>query len=178
MCAAKCHFGPCPPCSKKDVTARCRCGKVRQQLAFCSQVWIDGKQLVLDCTEDCKKELPPTAEDVESPLAADCETSAVTSGDAGDIEGLRQRRKEEKQRRREEEQNERRLRQEQEDCKRLRRRRLRKAGVGFWALLMLTALVWFVKVLWDQKQERLQQELLARPQGKKPGKRKKAAREL
>lgn len=160
MCTAKCHFGPCPPCAKKDVTARCRCGKVRQQLP-CSQVWIDGKQLVLDCIEDCKiKELPP-AETAEPTTSASAEGLAVPAGEAERVapEGseLRERRKD-KRKKREEELEERRLQEEQEERARIWRRRWRNAAVCLWLLMMVGLLAFGIKTMRDRELERRQEE--------------------
>lgn len=180
MCTAKCHFGPCPPCAKKDVTARCRCGKVRQQLP-CSQVWIDGKQLVLDCTADCKSD-PPPADAPELPAAAAGADSPAAAPNgaaerAPEATELRERRKD-KRKKREEELEERRLREEQQERARLRRQCWRNVAVGLWVLLMVGLLIFGVKLMRDQELEKRQseeREARAR-QGRRPGQRRANAR--
>lgn len=156
----KCHFGPCPPCNKKDVTARCRCGKVRQQLP-CSQVWIDGKQLVLDCNEDCKIGPPLPSETPETCIETGESSAAVEAASAvPDVAELRERRKDKRQKR-DEELEERRLQQEAEEKRKLRRKQCRNAAMGLWALIMVGLLVFFVKLLRDQSKDS-EEELRAR----------------
>merc|ERR1719468_46724 len=106
MCSAKCHFGPCPPCTRTEVTARCKCGGVRKQLP-CAEVWLDGKQIVLPCVPECKARA--AAQEVE-PQAVE-ETLMVEEPPPPTVAELRERRRE-KQRKREVEFEERRNKEE------------------------------------------------------------------
>lgn len=117
MCVAKCHFGPCPPCGRKDVTAKCRCGKVKRQLP-CSEVWQNGIQLFLECTDDClTNQAAVICQSAEVDIRTDGEKipagEPAESGSslASTTTDLRERRRE-KQRKREEEMEERRGREE------------------------------------------------------------------
>lgn len=163
MCAVRCHFGPCPPCSKKDVTARCKCGNVRQQLP-CAQVWIEGKQLVLECIEDCKKKLPAPTEIEAQPVLESCDMSQVEVANSvePDSSELRQRLKDTKRKKREEEIEERRQQELKKEQALLRKKRCRILTIVLWVLVMGAALIVFVQVLRAREDEGVEEEFRTR----------------
>jgi len=141
MCVAKCHFGPCPPCGRQNVTAKCRCGTLRRQLP-CSEVWIGGKQLVLDCMDGCKAAAAATGTAADATGSAEVETDGSVQAAAADPAELRDRRRE-KRRKRDEELEERRQREEAAKRWRAMVRRARcfavLAGVVLFLVLLCCA---------------------------------------
>lgn len=150
MCPAKCHFGPCPPCSKRDVTARCRCGKIRKQLP-CAEVWNDNKQLVLQCGDDCNVE--PLAESAAD--KAECEGSPVScvKNEIRDVltaEEVRERRKD-KRKKRDEGLEERRLREEAIQRRQATIRRVRMIAFAVSAFLLIIFVFYMIVKLREQE---------------------------
>merc|ERR1712110_496306 len=99
MCPAKCHFGPCLPCSR-EVGARCRCGRIRRQLP-CAEVWVFGKQTFLDCTIDCQ-EVAAAAEATQVEVLDAAGSAPVERPPEVSKDELRERRKDRRKQRDEE----------------------------------------------------------------------------
>merc|ERR1712187_353710 len=98
----------------------------RKQLP-CAEVWVDGRQLVLDCTEDCRKaKVEEDAAEAMRKEAADMAVKAelAVEEDPAMALDLRERRKE-KRKKRDEEAEERRLRDEAARRRKVFRFRLR-----------------------------------------------------
>eukprot|EP00747_Dinoflagellata_sp_TGD_P080050 gnl/TRDRNA2_/TRDRNA2_160737_c1_seq1.p1 gnl/TRDRNA2_/TRDRNA2_160737_c1~~gnl/TRDRNA2_/TRDRNA2_160737_c1_seq1.p1 ORF type:complete len:522 (+),score=77.48 gnl/TRDRNA2_/TRDRNA2_160737_c1_seq1:140-1567(+) len=144
MCPAKCHFGPCQPC-RREVTAKCRCGKVRKQLP-CAEVWTDRKQKVLPCLPDCLPEAPDVVPEEE-------EMPQVVEAPPEDAPDLRERRKA-KQQKREEEIAERHKREEKAKRRKLLMRRVRVGFIIGVCLLIFGLLVYLVVTAPDPDEDR------------------------
>merc|ERR1712217_563138 len=162
MCPAKCHFGPCPPCARRDVPARCKCGKIRKHFA-CAEVWGTGKQLVLQCDEDCKlneteaAEVEVTAETQSAPpLQEEDATLAAPPVD------LRERRKLKKEKQ-EKELEERRLREEATQRRLAFRKRLRSFGIVLGVFFSIVMLCYFVYMARERHIDSLEQKHKRRP---------------
>lgn len=136
LCPHKCHFGPCPPCDKKEVAVRCRCGNIKRLLP-CSEVWINNKKTILPCEESCPKNAPPEPEEEEpAPVEEKKKIPKKEFEEEGGPQGLRERKKDKAKRLAEEKEEQRR----QEEAAKLRSKRIRQSVMVTVVVLVLVLL--------------------------------------